>query len=279
MSPTVFRFRPIPGAAVASALMADAERARVFGSVAEQYERARPSYPAALIADLVALAPEGHVVEIGAGTGKATRLVAPHVRELLAVEPDPAMAAVLARTCAPWPQVRIETTTFEALDDAERVADLVYSGQAWHWVDAAIAIPKVVKRLRPGGALAPFWNRPRYDEHPLGELDDIYARLAPDLTDSVTAADPRPLADRVGVDVHADRLRESGLLATVETHTYDWDDTRTSAEYVELLGTHSNHVLLEPERRAVLHGAIGEAIDRAGGTITVPYRSYLIVAR
>lgn len=259
--------------------MSDREQAQVFGSVAEQYERARPSYPDALVADLVALAPKGHVVEIGAGTGKATRLVAPHVSELLAVEPDPAMAAVLARICTPWPHVGIETTAFEALDDAGRVADLVYSGQAWHWVDPAVAIPKVVKLLRPGGALAPFWNRPRYDEHPLGELDDIYARLAPELKDSVTAEAPRPLADRVGVDVHVDRIRQSGRFATVEIRTYDWDDTRSTAEYVDLLGTHSNHVLLEPERRAALHGAIAEAIENAGGAITVPHRSYLIVAR
>jgi SAM-dependent methyltransferase len=258
--------------------MSDPERGRVFGQVAEQYERARPSYPDALIADVVALAPAGRVVEIGAGTGKATRLVAPHVAELTAIEPDREMAAILARTCAPWPYVRIEHASFEDFEGESRTVDAVISGQAWHWVDPAQAIPKVVKLVRPGGCLAPFWNRPRYEEHPIRELDEIYERLAPDLKDSVTAGVPRPQADRVGVDVHADRIRESGLMASVEIRTYDWDETRTAAEYVDLLGTHSNHVLLEPERRTALHGAVAEAIENAGGAITIPHRSYLIVA-
>jgi len=258
--------------------MSDPERGRVFGQVAEQYERARPSYPGALIDDIVALAPGGRVLEIGAGTGKATRLVAPRVGELTAIEPDRKMAAVLARTCAPWPYVHIEQRSFEDFEGDSGTVDVVISGQAWHWVDPAVAIPKVVRLLRRGGCLAPFWNRPRYEEHPIRELDEIYERLAPDLKDSVTADAPRALADRVGVDVHADRIRASALFADVEIRTYDWDDTRTAAEYVELLGTHSNHVLLAPERRAALHGAIAAAIENVGGTITVPHRTYLIVA-
>ncbi len=266
--------------ALTSAPMSDPERATVFGQVAEQYERARPSYPEALIDDVVELAGGGRIVEIGAGTGKATRLLAPQVAELVAIEPDPAMAAVLARTGAGWPQLRIETTTFEEWEAPDGAYDVVTSAQAWHWVDPAVAIPKVVTLLRPGGCLAPFWNRPLYDQEQLrAELDAAYAQFAPEMDDSVSSGTKKDLADRVGVDVHVERLRESEAFARVDVRTYDWSDTRTAAEYVDLLGTHSNHLMLPPERRTPLHGAIASAIEAAGGTITSPQRTYLIIAR
>ena len=138
--------------------MSERTRATVFGEVAAQYERARPGYPDAMVADIVAGVPGGRVVEIGAGTGKATRQFAPLVTELVAIEPDPAMAAVLAQVCTRWPHVRIDATPFEAWPARPATADLVISGQAWHWVDHEKAEPECARVLLPGGVLSMGWN-------------------------------------------------------------------------------------------------------------------------
>src|SRR5215467_12864178 len=88
-------------------------RALTFGSVAEAYDRYRPTYPPQLAADVVALAPGRRFVEVGAGTGKATAVFAAHDLDLTCVEPDAEMAAVLSRRFTGDPRVRVVVSTFE----------------------------------------------------------------------------------------------------------------------------------------------------------------------
>ncbi len=134
--------------------MTTRERGRVFGEVAESYHRVRPGYPAALASDLLELAGPGPVLEIGAGTGKATAAFAAHTNDLTCLEPDPRMAAVLRRDI---PGVPVVESTFEnwAPDRAYR---LLVVGQAWHWVDPVRRGALAAAALASGGLLAPFWN-------------------------------------------------------------------------------------------------------------------------
>jgi protein-L-isoaspartate O-methyltransferase len=92
------------------------ERRLTFGEVAELYDRSRPSYRAALVDDVLDVAqvgPSHGVLEVGAGTGKATILFARRGLSVLALEPSAEMAAVARRNCAQYPGVRIEESDFE----------------------------------------------------------------------------------------------------------------------------------------------------------------------
>ena len=97
---------------------ADRERLRqTFGTVAEQYDRARPTYPSAVYDDLAALGgipPGGRVLEIGPGTGKATVELARRGYEVVAVELSPDLAAVARRNLEAFPHAEIATADFEA---------------------------------------------------------------------------------------------------------------------------------------------------------------------
>jgi len=140
------------------------EQRLAFGKVAELYDRARPSYPAKTIDALFELAqlqPGAEVLEVGAGTGKATRLLADRGVAVTALEPDPAMAAVARRKCAGYQNVEIEQTTFEAWQPRERVQAVV-AVQAWHWID-----PKV-RCERAAAALHEKAGWPRYGPSPTG---------------------------------------------------------------------------------------------------------------
>src|SRR5215831_14247247 len=106
----------------------------VFGRVAERYDRVRPSYPSALVDDVIALAAGGRGLEVGAGTGKATLMFARRGIAVDAVEPSAEMASIARRRCADFPDVTISEVDFEDWDGDRHAYALVFSAQAWHWV-------------------------------------------------------------------------------------------------------------------------------------------------
>jgi trans-aconitate methyltransferase len=111
-------------------LMEEREAGRVFGEVAETYDRVRQPYPEELFGDVLDYAGDARTaLEVGAGTGRATAGFATRGLTVTAIEPDAEMAAILARRAS---GVRIEHCTFEQFRPAERFG-LVYSAEAWHW--------------------------------------------------------------------------------------------------------------------------------------------------
>jgi SAM-dependent methyltransferase len=237
------------------------DRAESFGSVAEEYDRFRPSYPDALLDDLAALRPAS-VLDIGCGTGKAARALAERGLDVLGLEVDARMAAVARRHGVP-----VEVSAFETWDDRDRSFDLIIAAQAWHWIDPVAGPAKAARLLRPGGTLALFWNH----EDGGTEFDAAYRAHAPHLAD---AADPAP-----GRPSYADRLTASGLFTDVTAREYPWQRTYTAAEWVGYARTHSDHLLLPAAQLDALTAAMTAAIDARGGTITVRGGTYTVLAR
>jgi SAM-dependent methyltransferase len=131
-------------------------RGLLFGSVAECYERYRLDYPDELVDTVLGYAgrPVCTALEVGAGTGKATRPFAARGIEVTALEPDADMAKVLARVTHGLP-VRPVVTTFEHFRTESRF-DLVYAAAAWHWTSPVTRWAQAVELLVPGGVLALF---------------------------------------------------------------------------------------------------------------------------
>ncbi|MBC2908125.1 class I SAM-dependent methyltransferase [Streptomyces cupreus] len=134
-------------------------RAHSFNSAAAQYAANRPSYPPALFDAVEELAGRplagARVVDVGAGTGIATALLHARGAQVIAVEPGDGMAAEFRRAHPGIPLVR---GIGDALPLADSCADFLTSAQAWHWTDPAHSIPEALRVLRPGGALALWWN-------------------------------------------------------------------------------------------------------------------------
>lgn len=240
----------------------DRARAESFGGVAEQYDRFRPSYPAALVEDLVTLSPAA-VLDVGCGTGKAARLLAARGLRVLGVDVDGQMAEVARRH-----GIDVEVAPFESWDSGDRRFELIICGQAWHWLDPALAVPKAAALLRPGGTLALFWNYDELDEVAQAALDEVYSRCAPELSRKA----------KVAAGVPAD-LETSGLFATVQTRTYRWERVFSRPEWLGTVQTHSDHLRLDPARRATLLDSLGTAIDGLGGTMVSHQGTYTVLAR
>jgi SAM-dependent methyltransferase len=176
-------------------------RAESFGSVAELYDRVRPSYPPALLDDLLT----GGVVDVldvGCGTGIAAALLAARGAMVLGVEIDERMAAQ-ARAKG----IAVEVAPFELWDDAGRRFDLVVSGQAWHWVEPHAGATKAARVLRPGGRIGLFWNLGGPPAEVRERLAPVYDRLEPELENYSVALGNRSGRDRDTVA----GLEESGL--------------------------------------------------------------------
>lgn len=240
------------------------DRAEAFGAAAAEYDRFRPTYPGELIDDLVAAGPVD-ALDIGCGTGKASVLLAARGVRVLGVEADPMMAA-LAREH----DIAVEVSGFEDWDERGRTFDLVVSAQAWHWVDPTVGARKVAGVLRPGGLLAVFWNHQRVGR----TFEDLYLRFAPELvaeraTDTARFETHRPYVE----DLEAARFRD------VHVRNYEYEVTYTSEEWVGFAQTHSDHLLLPPDRRVALVAGLRELIDGMGGSITLEAGTYTVLAR
>lgn len=245
----------------------DRARALSFGGVAALYDRARPSYPPALIDALMDLGPR-RVLDVGCGTGKASRLLVERGCDLVGVEPDPSMAAI-----ARGHGISVEESTFETWDSRGRIFDLIVSGQAWHWVDPVRGVIKAGSLLHPGGHLGVFWNRGRPDGVAAEALDAVYMRLAPEIAKTNVAINP--------AEQPADRLQEfssGGLFIDTEARAFPWDTVYDRSTWTDFIATHSDHVRLPEQQRRALLDALGDAVDALGGTMTYHYSTLLVLA-
>ena len=127
-----------------------------FGQAADEFERYRPEYPSALFERILREVPADRRVcamDLGAGTGKVTRELVPHFREVIAVEPDPLMAAKIREQ---FRSVAILISTAEELSRPPASADLVTIGTAFHWMDGPRVLANSAAWLRVAGILAVF---------------------------------------------------------------------------------------------------------------------------
>ncbi|MGI5479421.1 class I SAM-dependent methyltransferase [Streptomyces lavendofoliae] len=248
-------------------------RARSFGSAVDVYEQSRPTYPSALIEHVLADFPGGRMVEVGAGTGKATRLFAAHGVDLTCLEPDPAMASKLAQVCRDQPHVEVVVEAFEDIADVltEGPVNGLVCAQAWHWTDPLTRWDRAARSLAAEGLLALFWNVEQWGNSP--------AHLA---VEKVFADHGQTITDDGGLspaDWPATRLAEHGGFHDVQVRTYHWSQRLTAAEFIAFRNSTSQVRVLPEQLRTDLLRLAEKAIVEEGGFLQLDWRTYLFTAR
>jgi SAM-dependent methyltransferase len=254
------------------------ERRLCFDEVAELYDRARPGYPSKLVADVVALGGLGtgaRILEIGCGTGQATRSFASLGFHVRCLEPGPALARIARERLASFPHVEVVGSSFETWPLEPEAFDLVFSAQAFHWIAPEIPFAKSAAALRPGGGLAVFGNVPMWrDSAVRSAIDAAYARHAPSLGGGATPASW--YAEDGALET---RFTESGKFCDVTVRSYPWSQAYGVEEYLDLLRTHSDHRALPPLQHEALLSEIGRALETHGGSLHLAYEAHLCFAR
>ena len=161
-----------------------------FASAADVYERARPSYPPEAIDWLAAQTELGRgrtVVDLGAGTGKLTRLLVPTGARVVAVEPIAEMRAHIAGA-------EVLDGTAEAIPLPDGSADVVTVAQAFHWFDHGRALPEIHRVLREDGSLVLVWNMRDLDDPVQRGVEDLLQPVRKEVPGQVIGTWREPLA-------------------------------------------------------------------------------------
>jgi len=222
-------------------------RARSFGGTAAAYAEHRPDYPADGIRWGLAAATGdvARVLDLAAGTGKLTGGLLDLGLDVTSVEPD---ADMLAQLASRFPAARALAGAAEAIPLADGSVDAVVVGQAFHWFDRAAALAEIARVLRPGGALAAFWN---HEDESVGWM----AGLAKVASSSVTQS--------WSTDYPAFDGFEANDKAVFPHH-----HRRTAASLTATIGTQSHTLVVSAAERAEVLGRIRAYLDSRPETAT-----------
>jgi SAM-dependent methyltransferase len=217
------------------------EHAVSFARAAEAYERGRPPYPAAAIDWLL---PDGaqRVLDLGAGTGKLTRLLAARGLAVTAVEPLAEMREQLHRAVPGIPALAGMAEQIP-LPDAD--VDAVLVAQAWHWVDLPVAVPEVARVLAAGGWLGLLWNV-------RDEREDWVAQLG------------RITRRREGPHASSRRISERPVVGPpfgpVERRDVTWVHHLAPAALTDMIASRSYVITLPASERAAMFAEVDDLL-------------------
>ncbi len=210
--------------------------------------------------------PGDRVLEVGAGTGKATTSMLARGLDVHALEPSVEMSAVLRAKGAD-----VTNTLFETWAP-DRQYPLLYAAQSWHWIPPAGRAELAGSALEPGGAIALMWNAPEEFDGQLGaDIHAVYLEHAP----SIASID----ADQWDLDQYGRELDASGLFTPYERRIFPWTLAYNADEYKALMGTHSNHRILPDEQRERLHNAVWEVVRAYDDHVVVTYNTRVYFSR
>ena len=235
-----------------------------FAAGAEVYERARPSYPVEAVewmAERTGLGPGTTIVDLGAGTGKLTRLLPPIGARVVAVEPLPEMRAQLLRVVA---GVEVLDGTAEEVPLPDAAADVIVVAQAFHWFDFDRALPELHRVLRPGGHLVLFWN--------MRDLDD---RLQ-----AGVEALLRPLREQVMAEHEGSwrgSLEHTPYFEPAEERHFRYEQRFTVADLCDRVASTSFVAAMPTDEREALLVRVRALADGLPEPFPFPYRTDVLV--
>jgi len=239
-----------------------------FNEAVDNYDEVRPSYPPELFDVLFSLLPpQPEIVEVGPGTGQATKDLLARGASVHAIEIGPAMAGKLG-TNFPTRQLQVSTGDFEMLDIEPASADAVFSATAYHWISHDAQTERPATILKPGGLVA---------------ITDLIQVSSPD--DAGFFATTTPIYKRYG-EAHAGpppperdaaqpavrkTFEADGRFEAVTVYRYNWNQTYSATDYRKLMLSYSVTQMMHELDRAGLLDDI-ESLIRSDfdGTITRP---------
>jgi ubiquinone/menaquinone biosynthesis C-methylase UbiE len=235
----------------------------VFETVADLYERVRPTYPDEAVdwlAQKLGVDSGSTVLDLGAGTGKLTRAFVPRAGRVIAVEPGPNMLAELRQAV---PQAEAHLGAAEAIPLPDGSVDAVVCGQSFHWFRANDALAEIRRVLRPGRGLGLIWN-----------VRDPGDPVQADVTTLIHPFVPpgRPPLPTTVVGLIDE------VFGRVERASFRFEQQLDAEGVVGRISSISFVAAASPERRAELAEALRALVARHGGRVAFRYVSEAYVS-
>ena len=248
-----------------------------FDQDAEAYDRSRPVAPDDVFDEalrLASLAPGSMVVEIGPGTGQATRQLAARGLQVVAVELGLQLAERARRNLAAFPHVDIVTASFETWNPGRARFDAVFACNSFHWIDPVIRFAKAAAVLRAGGhlvVLATPWVIPETADRFWWDVQDDWEAVG-------LLFDPSTMHPDLILDL-APAVRASGVFEEPTITRRLFEVTFTANGYATNLSTQSGVKELPENARADLVARVHQRVQEHGGRVTAHLLAMLTVAR
>jgi SAM-dependent methyltransferase len=247
-----------------------------FDRASAIYDEIRPGYPAALFDDLFRLLPpHPNILEVGPGTGQATRELLRRGAMVHAIEIGPTLAAKL-RANLPADELQVTVGDFEHVAISDGSMDAVFAATAYHWISPAAQLDRPATILKPAGIIAVV-ELIQVDSADDGgffnAVQHIYERYGQGHT-----GPPAPERDTVDPAIRQ-ALQDDRRFTNVDVHTYDWNQTYSASAYRKLMLSYSRTQMMDPAQRQQLLDEIETFIERRfSGQITRPLVVAMTVA-
>ena len=241
-----------------------------FDKVPELYAKIRPSYPDELFKSIFEyhhIDKSSKLIEIGIGGGQASSPFLNTGCELTAIEYGENLSDLCRAKFKDFPKFKVVTGKFEDINIEENAYDMIYSASAFHWVPEELGYTKVYSSLKSGGAFVRFANHPfRCKNEPelSNAIDEIYERYYYSYYDKAPAA-PLEYTEEAA-KLRADIALKYGF-KDVTDKLFHRIREFNAQEYIQLLGTYSDHIAIKPPIRERFFNEIQKAIEVYGGTI------------
>lgn len=243
-----------------------------FDTIANTYEKFRPGYTDDLykkLFDYIAIDKSSRVVEVGIGGGQATLPILKTGCSLTAVEYGENFAKLCEKKFDEYKKFSVLNEKFENVSLPNSQYDLVYSASAFHWIPENIGYSKVYDILKPGGAFARFANHPYRDkDNPIlsAEIDKLYSKYycayyGEDIKTETEYSEEQA--------IHRAQIAEKYGFVDIKHAMFYRTRTFSAKEYIELLGTYSDHIAIEEKIRTEFFEKIEETINQYGGMFTI----------
>ena len=250
---------------------------KTFDAAALDYDKSRPSYVNEIYRDIFRYKPidaDNCVLEIGVGTGKASKPILDTQCHFIGIEPGEQLYRLAQTRFKAYSNFTLINNTLQEFDYPDKSFDLIYAATAFHWIPEEYGYNRVFNLLKPGGAFARFAYHAGVDKGRKAmteEIQEIYSEYMPikERPKDFVIEDAKKLAEIA---------YKYGFVDTVYqlyTSTKDF----SADEYIALLRTYPDHMKVEEADRKKLFEGIRSAINKHGGIMSVYYTMDLELAR
>ena len=247
-------------------------QSEVFDLASDYYDKFRPSYPQELINCIISetgIGSNSRILEIGAGSGKATELFVSKGFNMYCIEPGENLAAVALKRFAPTGLVDYCTCRIEDWEEKKEHFDLAISAQAFHWVPKPIGFLKCASALKFKGFIGLFWNLYlTYDE----PIDVELCETGMFLLQSEASCEER-------INSHIEEIKSSGCFNEAMVYKFPWSQKYTADEYIGFMKTGNSYLSASEDDRQAAEAKVREILNRYGGFIVRQYLCVLFLAQ
>ncbi|MBU3128648.1 class I SAM-dependent methyltransferase [Clostridium tagluense] len=247
-------------------------QSEVFDLASDYYDKFRPSYPQELINCIISetgIKTDSTILEIGAGSGKATELFVNKGFNMYCIEPGENLAAVALKKFGPTRQVEYCTCRLEDWKEKKDYFHLAISAQAFHWVPKPIGFLKCASALKSKGFIGLFWNLYLTYNEP---IDAELSETGMFLLQSEASCEER-------IKSHTQEIKSSGCFKEAIVYRFPWSQIYTADEYIGFMKTCNGYLSASENDRQAAEVKVREIINGYGGFIVRQYLCVLFLAQ